>query len=62
MTPSPLPPLMTAQEVADALRVKPSTVIRLARELGGVKIGRSWVFRQADVERYIERKFGERAA
>lgn len=61
-TPAPLPPLLTAREVAAALRVRPSTVIRLARELGGQKIGRAWVFRPVDVERYIDRKFGERAA
>lgn len=61
MTPSPLPALLTAREVADTLRVKPSTVIRLARELGGQKIGRAWVFRLQDVERYIERKFGRAA-
>lgn len=47
--------LLTTREVADLLRVASSTVIRWARTgfLPGIRAGRDWRFRRADVEQLL---------
>jgi excisionase family DNA binding protein len=47
--------IMTVKEVSDFLRLKEPTVCRLASEgkLPGVKIGKSWRFNKAMLERII---------
>ena len=47
--------IMTVKEVSDFLRLKEQTVCRLASEgkLPGVKIGKSWRFNKAMLERII---------
>lgn len=46
-----LPELLTAQEVAQALRVDPATVRRWANDgtLPSIRVGRGWRFRADDV-------------
>ena len=53
--------LLTCEEAAAYLRVHPRTVTRLltAGKLPGVKIGRQWRLRKADLEAYLA---GERVA
>ena len=50
--------LMTANEVADRLKVTPGRVRQLAQDgiLPGVKIGRDWVFMRSEVEDYALRR------
>ncbi|MET8698266.1 helix-turn-helix domain-containing protein [Kitasatospora sp. NPDC004723] len=52
------PVLLTAEEVAEMLRIGRSTVYLLLanKELTSIKIGRSRRIRPADVEAYIERQ------
>jgi len=47
--------IMTVKEVADFLRLKEATVCRLASEgkLPGVKVGKSWRFDKAALERLV---------
>jgi excisionase family DNA binding protein len=47
--------IMTVKEVADFLRLKEATVCRLASEgkLPGVKVGKSWRFERAALERLV---------
>lgn len=47
--------IMTVREVADFLRLKEATVCRLASEgkLPGVKVGKSWRFDRASLERLV---------
>ena len=47
--------MMTVKEVAGFLRLKEPTVCRLASEgkLPGVKIGKSWRFNKATLERMV---------
>jgi excisionase family DNA binding protein len=47
--------IMTVKEVSDFLRLKEPTVCRLASEgkLPGVKIGKSWRFNKATLERMV---------
>lgn len=47
--------IMTVKEVADFLRLKEATVCRLASEgkLPGVKVGKSWRFDRAALERLV---------
>lgn len=49
---------LSSQEVADLLGVPRKTIEREAREkrLPGTKIGRTWVFRLADIEDHIDQK------
>jgi excisionase family DNA binding protein len=42
--------LLTTDEAAAWLRLHRNTVLRRARELGGVKVGKMWRFREADLE------------
>ena len=46
--------IMTAHEVADYLRVSPSTIYRLLKsgELRGFKVG-DWRFSRASIDRYM---------
>jgi excisionase family DNA binding protein len=48
--------LLTAQEVADLLRVSSMTVYRLIRngELPAVRVGRSYRVRRDDLHQYLE--------
>ena len=51
-------PILTKEEVAEILRVKPSTIAELIRPrcsriLPHIKIGRYVRFRRVDVEKYI---------
>jgi excisionase family DNA binding protein len=47
--------VMTVKEVADYLRVNQRTVYRLAveRRMPGFKVGATWRFKRADIERWI---------
>jgi excisionase family DNA binding protein len=47
--------ILTAKELADLLKLKESTVCRLAAEgqLPGFKIGKAWRFDMEDVNRHI---------
>jgi excisionase family DNA binding protein len=49
------PELMTLEEAATYLRVNRMTVYRLMRQhtLPGVKVGRQWRIRRADLDVYI---------
>ena len=55
------PDLMTCEEAAAYLRVHERTVGRLLKrgELPGVKVGRQWRLRRADLDAYLR---GERPA
>lgn len=48
--------VMTVREVADYLRVNQRTVYRLAvdRKLPGFKVGATWRFKRADIDRWID--------
>jgi excisionase family DNA binding protein len=48
--------IMTLREVATYLKIKEKTAYRLAAEgrIPGFKVGGSWRFRMADLERWIE--------
>lgn len=48
--------VMTVKEVADYLRVNQRTVYRLAvdRKLPGFKVGTTWRFKRADIDRWID--------
>lgn len=52
---SELPVVMTADEVADVLRISYKTVLRLRErgELPGRKVGREWRFNRRDVMEYM---------
>lgn len=56
--------LLTAQEVADLLRVSTMTVYRLIRqgELPAVRVGRSYRVRRPDLEAYLEDQVVDPAA
>jgi excisionase family DNA binding protein len=47
--------IMTVKEVANFLRLKEATVCRLASEgkLPGVKVGKSWRFQKAALEKLV---------
>lgn len=49
------PDLLTATEAAELLRVHRQTIARWAMDgtLPGVKVGRDWRFRRADIERLL---------
>lgn len=48
--------IMTLKEVADYLKLAEKTAYRLAAEgkLPGFKVGGSWRFKRADLEKWIE--------
>ena len=48
-------PLWTAEDAAEYLRLKPSTVRKMAREgeLPAIRLKRSWRFRKVDIYHYI---------
>jgi len=50
--------ILTLKEVADYLKLAEKTAYRLAAEgkLPGFKVGGSWRFKAADIERWIEDK------
>ena len=56
--------VMTAEEVAELLRVHFRTVHRMAGrgELPGFKVAGSWRFERKDVEEWIEQQKGRTAA
>ena len=49
--------IMTIREVAEYLKIAEKTAYRLAAEgeLPGFKVGGSWRFRQADIDRWIDK-------
>ena len=49
------PQLMTVEDVAEYLRVKPSTVYEWASssKLPGVKVGRLWRFERSEIEKWV---------
>ena len=49
---------------ADALKVHTNTILDLAGRgvLPGAKIGRSWVFREEDIDAYLIRQIKEQSA
>jgi excisionase family DNA binding protein len=51
---------LTAQEVAEQMRVSTMTVYRLinAGELAAARVGRSYRLRQSDVDAYLAREAG----
>jgi excisionase family DNA binding protein len=50
-------PMMTVKELADYLRVHPTTVYRLLRqgELPGLRIGSDWRFSRETIDQWIAR-------
>ena len=48
--------VMTVREVADYLKVKDRTIYRLVAsgEMPGFKVGGSWRFRKAEIDRWTE--------
>lgn len=48
--------LMTVDEVAEFLRLKPETIRSMARrgDLPGIKLGRVWRFRRSSISQLIE--------
>ena len=52
-----------AEQVADLLFVHENRVLEWASsgELLGVKLGRAWVFREQDVEAFLDRKMREQS-
>ena len=48
--------VMTVREVADYLKVKDRTIYRLVAngEIPGFKVGGSWRFRKAEIDRWTE--------
>ena len=50
--------ILTLKEVAEYLKLAEKTAYRLAAEgkLPGFKVGGSWRFKRADVEKWIEEK------
>lgn len=55
--------ILTTEEVAKYLKTSPDTIKRLARagRIPGVKIGRAWRFRRADVEAPFDEAAADRA-
>jgi excisionase family DNA binding protein len=50
--------IMTAEDVANYLKITPATVYRLAQkgELPGAKIGRVWRFRKEAIDNLLQEK------
>ena len=48
--------ILTIKEVADYLKLTERTLYRLVQEgkIPGFKVGNSWRFKRADIERWIE--------
>jgi len=48
--------MLTSKEAADLLRLSPQTIVDYVRrgKLPAVKVGRSWLLRREDVERFLE--------
>jgi excisionase family DNA binding protein len=53
--------LLTANEVADLLRVSKMTVYRLIKEgaLPALRVGRSYRLREDDVDEYLSKRYTE---
>jgi excisionase family DNA binding protein len=49
-------PMMSLKELADFLRVHPSTVYRLMKKdrLPGFKLGRDWRYNQESIDRWMK--------
>jgi excisionase family DNA binding protein len=50
--------IMTIKEVADYLKIKEKTAYRLVAEgkIPGFKVGGSWRFRRAEIQKWIDAK------
>jgi len=53
--------LMTVKQVADYLQLKESTIYAWAQDgkIPAIKIGRTWRFRQADLDTWLSRHLKE---
>ncbi len=53
--------LMTVKQVADYLQLKESTIYAWAQDhkIPAIKIGRTWRFRQADIDAWLEKHLKE---
>lgn len=53
--------LMTVKQVADYLQLKESTIYAWAQDgkIPAIKIGRTWRFRQVDLDAWLERHLKE---
>lgn len=51
-------PLLDSQEAAFLLRIHPKTLTRMARErrIVGVKVGKAWMFRVSELNRFLDSK------
>lgn len=58
------PLTLSLSEAAKHLNASPSHVSKLARDgdLAGCKVGKSWVFRMADIDGYLQSQIDARAA
>lgn len=56
--------MLTANEVAQQLRLEPQTVVRHLRrsELRGSKVGRRWLVAEADVQAFVDERANFRPA
>lgn len=61
MLPDPVP-VLTVEQVAERLQCAPDTVREAARELGGIKYGRDWVFPAAALNQRLTEKALAQAA
>jgi excisionase family DNA binding protein len=55
-----LPPIMTVKEVAEYLRVHPSSVYKLVRrgELPAFRVGSEWRFKPDEIEKWARAQAG----
>lgn len=61
---SELPPMLTAAEASDILRISPWQVVKLCRdrELPATKPGKAWLIRPADLTAYLDAHSNQREA
>jgi excisionase family DNA binding protein len=54
--------IMTLEEVADYLRVKPQTIYTWAQEnkIPAAKIGREWRFRKTAIDKWFDEQMNEK--
>lgn len=54
--------IMTLEEVAEYLKLKPQTIYKWAQEnqIPAVKIGKEWRFRKSILDKWLDRKFSEK--
>lgn len=54
--------IMTLEEVAEYLKLKPQTIYKWAQEneIPALKIGKEWRFRKSILDKWLDRKFSEK--